>query len=60
VIVTRGPFGQTLCAANASGLSVQIEERSNRSGADLASVDVVALFARHLQLLCTRPAHWAT
>jgi hypothetical protein len=49
-----------LCAANAGGLSVQIEERSNRSGADLASVDVVALFARHLQLLCTSPAHWAT
>jgi len=60
VIVTRGPFGQALCAANADGLSVQIEERSNRPGADLASVDVVSLFARHLQLLGTSPAHWAT
>jgi hypothetical protein len=60
VIVTRGPFGQTLCAANAGGLSVQIEERSNRPGADLASVDVVSLFAHHLQLLGTSPAHWAT
>ena len=60
VIVTRGPFGQTLCAANAGGLSVQIEERSNRPGADLASVDVVSLFARHLQLLGANPAHWAT
>ncbi len=60
VILTRGPFGQTLCAANAGGLSVQIEERSNRPGADLASVDVVSLFARHLQLLGTSPAHWAT
>jgi hypothetical protein len=60
VIVTRGPAGQTLCAANAGGLSVQIEERSNRPGADLASVDVVGLFARHLQLLGTSPAHWAT
>jgi hypothetical protein len=60
VIVTRGPFGQTLCAAHAGGLSVQIEERSNRPGADLASVDVVSLFAHHLQLLGTSPAHWAT
>jgi hypothetical protein len=59
VIVTRGPFGQTFCAANAGGLSVQIEERSNRPGADLASVDVVGLFARHLQLLGASPAHWA-
>jgi hypothetical protein len=39
---------------------VQIEERSNRPGAGLASVDVVGLFARHLQLLGTSPAHWAT
>ena len=60
VIVTRGPFGQTLCAANAGGLSVQIDERSNRPGAGLASVDVVGLFAHHLQLLGTSPAHWAT
>jgi hypothetical protein len=60
VIVTRGPFGQTLCAANAGGLCVQIEERSNRPGADLASVDVVSLFAHHLRLLGTSPAHWAT
>jgi hypothetical protein len=59
VIVTRGPFGQALCAANAGGLSVQIEERSNRPGAGLASVDVVGLFAGHLQLLGTSPAHWA-
>ena len=36
VIVTRGPFGQALRAANARGLSVQIEERSNRPGAGLA------------------------
>jgi len=60
VIVTRGPFGQTLCAAHAGGLSVQIEERSNRPGADLATVDVVSLFANHLHLLGTSPAHWAT
>jgi len=60
VIVTRGPFGQTFCAANAGGLSVQIEERSNRPGANLASVDVAGLFARHLQLLGTSSAHWAT
>jgi Domain of unknown function (DUF1707) len=59
VIVARGPFGQTVCAANAGGLSVQIEERSNRPGADLASVDVAGLFGRHLQLLGTSPAHWA-
>ena len=59
VIVTRGPFGQSLCAANAGGLSVQIEERSNRPGADLATVDVVSVFARHLQLLGTSPARWA-
>jgi hypothetical protein len=39
---------------------VQIEERSNRPGADLASVDVVSLFAHHLRLLGTSPAHWAT
>jgi hypothetical protein len=60
VIVTRGPFGQALCAANADGLSVQIEERSNRPGAGLASVDVADLFAHHLELLGTSPAHWAT
>ena len=60
VIVTHGPFGQTLCAANTGELSVQIEERSNRPGANLASVDVAGLFARHLQLLGTSPAHWAT
>ena len=60
VVVTRGPFGQTLCAADAGGLSVQIEERSNRPGANLASVDVVGLFARHLQPLGTSPADWAT
>jgi hypothetical protein len=60
LIVSRGPFEQALCAANAGGLSVQIEERSNRPGPNLASVDVVGLFARHLQLLGTNPAHWAT
>jgi len=60
VIVTRGPFGQTLCAASAGGLSVQIDERSNRPGAGLASVDLAGLFARHLHLLGTNPAHWAT
>ena len=60
VIVARGPSGKVLCAANAGGLSVQIEERSNRPGADLASVDVVGLFARHLHLLGASPAHWAT
>jgi DUF1707 SHOCT-like domain len=60
VTFSRGPFGQALCAANAGGLSVQIEERSNRPGADLATVDVVGVFARHLQLLGASPAHWAT
>ena len=49
-----------LCAANDGGLFVQIEERSNRPSADLASVDVAGLFARHLQLLGTSPAHWTT
>jgi hypothetical protein len=48
-----------LCAANAGGLSVQIEERSNRPGAGQSSVDVVSLFAHHLQLLGTSPARWA-
>lgn len=60
VIVSRGPFEQALCAANADGLWVQIDERSNRPGAGLASVDVVGLFARHLHLLGASPAHWAT
>ena len=60
VIVTRGPYGQTLCAAHADGLSVQIEERSNRPGPGLATVDVVSVFAHHLHLLGTSPAHWAT
>jgi len=55
VIVTRGPAGQTLCAAHADGLSVTIYEFGNHP-----TVDVVDLFARHLQLLGTSPAHWAT
>ncbi len=55
VIVTRGPAGQTLCAADAGGLSVTIYESGNHP-----TVDVVSLFAHHLQLLGTSPAHWAT
>jgi hypothetical protein len=55
VIVTRGPYGQTLCAADAGGLSVTIYEFGNHP-----TLDVVSLFARHLQLLGTSPAHWAT
>jgi hypothetical protein len=55
VIVTRGPAGQTLCAADAGGLSVTIQEFGNHP-----TVDVVSLFAHHLQLLGTSPAHWAT
>jgi hypothetical protein len=48
------------CCNLRSALPVQIQERSNCPGADLATVDVVGLFARHLQLLGTSPAHWAT
>ena len=55
VTVTRGPTGQTLCAAHAGGLSVSIYEFGNHP-----AVDVVSLFAHHLQLLGTSPAHWAT
>ena len=55
VIVTRGPAGQTLCAADAGGLSVTIYESGNHP-----IVDMVSLFAHHLQLLGTSPAHWAT
>jgi len=55
VIVTRNPGGQTLCAADAGGLSVTIHEFGNHR-----TVDVVSLFAHHLQLLGTNPAHWAT
>ncbi len=55
VIVIRGPYGQTLCAADAGGLSVTIHEFGNHP-----TVDVVGLFAHHLQLLGTSPAHWAT
>jgi hypothetical protein len=55
VIVSRGPYGQTLCAADAGGLSVTIQEFGNHP-----TLDVVSLFARHLQLLGTSPAHWAT
>jgi hypothetical protein len=55
VIVARGPAGQTLCAADADGLSVTIYEFGNHP-----TVDVVSLFAHHLELLGTSPAHWAT
>jgi hypothetical protein len=55
VIVARGPAGQTLCAADADGLSVTIYESGNRP-----TLDVVSLFADHLQLLGASPAHWAT
>jgi hypothetical protein len=55
VIVIRGPAGQTLCAADAGGLSVTIYEFGNQP-----TVDVVSLFAHHLELLGTSPAHWAT
>jgi len=55
VIITRGPAGQTLCAAHAGGLSVTIYEFGNHP-----TIDVVSLFAHHLQLLGTSPAHWAT
>jgi len=55
VIVSRGPYGQALCAADAGGLSVTIQESGNHP-----TLDVVSLFAHHLQLLGTSPAHWAT
>jgi hypothetical protein len=55
VIVTRGPAGQTLCAADAGGLSVTIYEFGNHP-----TVDVASLFAHHLELLGASPAHWAT
>ena len=54
VVVSRGPYGQTLCAADAGGLSVSIQESGNHP-----TLDVVSLFAYHLQLLGTSPAHWA-
>jgi hypothetical protein len=54
VIVTSGPAGQTLCAADAGGLSVSIYEFGNHP-----TVDVVGLFAHHLELLGTSPARWA-
>jgi hypothetical protein len=60
VTVTRGLWEQALCAANADGLSVQIDERSNRPGAGLANLDVVGVFAHHVQLLGTNPADWVT
>jgi len=47
----RGP--RRSCLAATAG-------RFRRPGADLASVDVVGLFAHHLQLLGTSPARWAT
>ena len=56
--VTRNLWEQALCA-NADGLSVEIDERSNRPRAGVASVDVVSVFAHHLQLLGTSPANWA-
>lgn len=55
VIVTRGPAGPMLCAADADGLSVIIYESGNHP-----TVNVVSLFAHHLQLLGTSPAHWVT
>lgn len=51
----RGPAGQTLCAAHADGLSVTIYESGNHP-----TVDVVSLFAHHVQLLGTSRARWAT
>jgi hypothetical protein len=54
VIVNRGPVAQELCAADADGLFVTIEEFGNHP-----TLDVVSLFAHHLQLLGTSPAHWA-
>jgi len=54
VTVSRGPYGQTLCAPDAGGLSVTIQEFGNHP-----TLDVVSLFAHHLQLLGTSPAHWA-
>jgi hypothetical protein len=44
-----------LCAADAGGLSITIQEFGNHP-----TLDVVSLFAHHLQLLGTSPAHWAT
>jgi len=55
VTVSRGSYGQTLCAPDAGGLSVTIQESGNHP-----TLDVVSLFAHHLQLLGTSPAHWAT
>ena len=55
VTVSRGSYGQTLCAADADGLSVTIQESGNHP-----TLDVVSLLAHHLQLLGTSPAHWAT
>jgi hypothetical protein len=55
VIVNRGPVAQELCAADAGGLFVTIQEFGNHP-----TLDVVSLFAHHLQLLGTSPARWAT
>jgi hypothetical protein len=55
VTVNRGPVAQQLCAADADGLFVTIQEFGNHP-----TLDVVSLFAHHLQLLGTSPAHWAT
>jgi hypothetical protein len=54
VIVNRGPVAQELCAADAGGLFVTIQEFGNHP-----TLDVASLFA-HLQLLGTSPARWAT
>jgi hypothetical protein len=55
VTVNRGPIAQQLCAADADGLFVTIQEFGNHP-----TMDVLSLFAHHLQLLGTGPAHWAT
>lgn len=50
----RGPF-QSLCAADAGGLSVFISEYDAHP-----LVDVVSLFRDHLRLLGPDPANWAS
>ena len=55
VTVNRGPVAQQLCATDADGLFVTIQEFGNHP-----TLDVLSLFAHHLQLLGTSPAHWAT
>jgi hypothetical protein len=58
VTVSRGPGEQALCATE-GGLSVEIDEGSNRPGPGLATVDLVSVFAHHVHLLGTNPADWA-